>query len=329
MRATIKSIARDLGISHMTVSRALSGSERVQADTRRRVMDHAVKVGYVKSSAAITMRGDPTAIVGLLLPNIINEFYARFANSLGTLCADAGFDLVIHLTNDDYRQETACLTRLHALQARMVVRVPAPRPKKEAMAQPAGTPVIDLIRHRPEDDCVGTLMIDDGPSIQAAVKHLIDRGYRRVAYIGAAEILSSGQQRLKAFTDALGNRHDPPDASLVRTGAPSYAMGRHSMDDLLETASPPDALVCGGFEISNGALDACLARGIHLPDQLAFIGYGDPSFYRWIAGGITTIVLSEHDVASRAIEMMTRDADRPLAEPAQVVSTSLVMRRSA
>ena len=88
MRVTIKSIARDLGLSHMTVSRALSGHGNVHPDTRDKVLARAREVGYVRSSAANAMRGDPTGIVGLLLPNIVNEFYARFANTLALLCAD-------------------------------------------------------------------------------------------------------------------------------------------------------------------------------------------------------------------------------------------------
>ncbi len=100
-RVTIKSIARDLGISHMTVSRALSDHPNVRPDTRKAVQDHARKVGYVKNAAAKAMRGDGTKIVGLLLPNIVNEFYARFANTLAQSCEDHSLHLIIHLTNDD------------------------------------------------------------------------------------------------------------------------------------------------------------------------------------------------------------------------------------
>ena len=85
MRATLKSIARDLNVSHMTVSRALSGHPNVKAETRDLILARAHELGYVKSFAANAMRGDPTAIVGLLLPNIVNEFYARFANTLALL----------------------------------------------------------------------------------------------------------------------------------------------------------------------------------------------------------------------------------------------------
>ena len=308
MRVTIKSIARDLGISHMTVSRALSGSEHVNADTRQKICDYAEKVGYVRSSAASAMRGDPTAIVGLLLPNIVNEFYARFANSLSILCAEAGFDLVIHLTGDDIKQEMNCLTRLQALQARVVLRVPAPRSKGQTSCPVNGPDLIDLIRTVDDEVSMGELTIRDDLAIRQAVAHLKSTGCRRIAYIGGGETLSSGRLRLRAFTQGLAENDLEIDDSLVFTGPPGHSEGHEHALAMLDREECPDALVCGGFEISSGALNACLERQIALPEQLAFVGYGDPALYQWIAGGGSTISLSEHEVACRAIDMIAASA---------------------
>lgn len=312
----------------MTVSRALSSNDNVSAKTRKTVMDYAVQIGYVKSSAATTMRGTPTAIIGLLLPNIINEFYARFANALELLCTDAGFDLVIYLTNDDYPREVQSLRRLDALQARAVIHVPAPRSEQALYTCADETKLISLIRTRDEARCAGSLMLDDGSSIQAAVHHLAEKGYQRIAYIGASESLSSGRRRLASFTEALSEYSRQGIDQFIRTGAPSYTMGLEFMQALLDAPEPPDAVVCGGFEISNGALDACLTREISIPDTLAFVGYGDPTFYRWIAGGITTVTLSEHDVAGCAIELIRELDTHPTGRSARVIPTRLVIRGS-
>lgn len=327
-RATIKSIARDLGISHMTVSRALSGSVHVNAGTRQTIIEHARSVGYVRSSAASVMRGDPTAIVGLLLPNIINEFYARFANHLSTLCAKAGLDLVIHLTNDDWHQEDKLLVRLQSLQARIVLRVPAPRGKDQPVNCLNDLGLINLIRIQDDHDSVGSLMIDDGPSIKAAVEHLAGRGHQRIAYIGAAEVLSSGRNRLQAYSEALGSCGLSLDTGLVCTSAPGFEMGRDHMKSLLNSRNIPDAVVCGGFEISNGALETCLSAQIDMPKQLGFVGYGDPAYYRWVSGGVTTISLSEYRLACEAIRMIESGTTVP-ALPVRSVPTELVLRHSA
>ena len=125
-RVTIKSIAEDLGISHMTVSRALSNHPNVLKETREAVLKRARELGYVKSAAARAMRGDETRIVGLLLPNIVNEFYARFANTMALACEAQSLQLIIHLTGDDPGAEEKALERLHEVQAQGVVMVPSP-----------------------------------------------------------------------------------------------------------------------------------------------------------------------------------------------------------
>lgn len=328
MRATIKSIANDLGISHMTVSRALSGGKNVNAKTRQEIIDHAVKVGYVKNSAAIMMRGDSSAIIGLLVPNITNEFYAYFANSFGELCAKAGFDLVINLTNDDYELEVKSISRMQALQARAVIRVPSPRPSNYESNNSADLVIFDLIRASGEGYSAGALMIDDGASIQKAVSLLLEKGCEKIAYIGAVESLSSGRERFNAFEQALRKKGHKLHGEYIKfTATPNYQMGYSSMIELLEMPHPPEALICGGFEISNGALDACLKKMISIPDDLAFIGYGDPSFYQWITGGITTISLPIADIAKAALELAI-SAAKYENRPHIVLPTTLIIRGS-
>ena len=328
MRATIKSIARDLNISHMTVSRALNGSPNVSEETRKLIVARARELGYVKSSAANTMRGDRTAIVGLLLPNIINEFYAQFANTLALLCAEHGLDVVIHLTSDDSEKEHQALLRLQGLQAAAVIMVPTSQAGLGDFPIPQSMMIIDLIRTREHPLPSDQLLLDDGPSIEAAVDRLVATGRRNIGFIGADASLSSGRGRFAAFRSALQRNGMEVDRRLVRTGQPSFNMGHDNAVSLLDSAVPPGALVCGGFEISNGALEACLERGMQFPEGMAFVGYGDPPAYKWIAGGITTISLSTDDIAQRAVAMILDSADERSHSTGHS-PTALIVRKSA
>ncbi|UWQ17240.1 LacI family DNA-binding transcriptional regulator [Jannaschia sp. M317] len=314
-RVTIKSIARDLGVSHMTVSRALSGHPNVLKETRDAVRKRAAELGYVKSAAAMAMRGDGTGIVGLLLPNIINEFYARFANTLATACDGAGMQLIIHLTNDDPATEEAALDRLREVQASSVVMVPVPGRDGRPTAQVAGLRTVQLIRQRAFDDATGAILLDDGPALRAAIAHLVGRGHSRIAYIGADAALSSGRSRLSAFEKGMATAGLPAD--LVRTGAPSFDMGRACAQDLL--TGEATALLCGGFEISNGALSACLEDG----GRIDFVGYGDPSFYAWVDGGVTTVQVPVEALAHHAVQMIVEGRTTETA----TFAAELVLRR--
>lgn len=325
MRASIKSIARDLNISHMTVSRALSDHPNVSAEMRGLVLRRAEEVGYVKNRAAYAMRGEASAIVGLLLPNITNEFYARFANQLGLLCADAGLDLLVHLTNDDSEREKAGFRRLAALQASSVILVPAPGEDDIRDVVDEDTHVIELIRSRRSP--ASSLLVEDEAAIRRAVHHLASNGCRNIGYIGASETLSSGRRRQAAYIGALEELQHPLDTSLIRLGYPGREFGLASMTDLLNSKRP-DAVLCGGFEISDGALEACLNQGIVFPRDLAFVGYGDPELYRWLAGGITTIGVDPEDLAAKALEMIHAGPSRE-GPSSRSSGASLVVRKSA
>lgn len=311
-RVTIKSIAEDLGISHMTVSRALSGHPNVHKDTRDRIEKRARELGYVKNAAARAMRGDATQIVGLLLPNLLNEFYARFANAMTLVCEQKGYHLIIHLTNDDIFLEQRALDRLREVRAMAVVMVPAPDDGRDEDVNFGGMRVIELIRQRAGLDRHAWVLIDDHAAICDAVRYLAQAGHRKIAYIGAESALSSGRDRLAAFRTGLIKVGLTEDPGLILTDTPSFEMGRENAWRLVDTQSAT-GIVCGGVEISNGALSALMDRGIQPGRDISLVGYGDPSFYKWIGGGLTTVRLPVEELAQIAVAELV--ADQVEAQP--------------
>jgi LacI family transcriptional regulator len=328
-RITIKSIAEDLGISHMTVSRALSNSPKVREDTRKTVLQRAQELGYVKSFAAATMRGEQTTLIGLLLPNLVNEFYARFADSLAQHLEVEGQQLIIHLTGDHIDKEQQALLKLREIQANRVVMVPAPGIYEFQKSCLQDLQIIQLIRQRDMKVAAAAVLVDDSGAIAQAVAHLADRGHRRIAYIGGDSVLSSGHSRLAAFIAGMRMTGLEPEVDLTITKRPSFEMGYRSARDLLDR-SRATAIVCGGFEISNGALHACLARGVSLPEDISFVGFGDPSWYRWMGGGISTIRIPVSSLAAKTAELLVqKDNAEKYGGFQHLLSAEFITRRSS
>lgn len=308
-RVTIKSIARDLKISHMTVSRALSGSPHVKEETRKMVQLRAAELGYVKSAAATAIRGDGAGIVGLLLPTLANEFYARFADSLAQHCEKIGLQLIIHLTADKLEQERRSLLKLREVQAAAVVMVPTPGSDSRDSGQTGDMQVIQLIRTDKSNHGNYMALVDDRTAIIRAVNRLVESGHRRIGYLGGATVLSSGNERLSAFISGVQEAGIEPLTELIDTGIPSFSMGYDRAPDLIQRGGAT-ALICGGFEISNGALNGLLEQNLRLPAQAAFVGYGDPSCYRWLEGGISTIRIPVELLASETAVLIEAGAKR-------------------
>lgn len=306
-RVTIKTIAEELGVSHMTVSRALSNHPNVLAETKEAILRHATARGYVKSAAATALRGDGTRIVGLLLPNLVNEFYARFANALAIACEQTSLQLIIHLTNDDPLAEARAIARLIEVQAFAVLMVPTPEGIRHSIPDLTGLRIVQLIREKAISQPCVSITIDDGSAIAEAIAVLANKGHRRIAYIGADAALSSGRLRLQAFRQAMDACGLAVDPALLATAPPSFEMGRQSAARLLRQKEA-SALLCGGVEISNGALSAFMEIAAADRAGLAFFGYGDPLFYRWIEGGLSTISIDAEALATAAADILRHPA---------------------
>jgi DNA-binding LacI/PurR family transcriptional regulator len=323
-RVTIKSIADSLGISHMTVSRALSDHPSVRPETRAAVQARAEAMGYVPSAAARAMRGDTWPILGLVLPNLLNEFYARLADALAREGEAAGLHVAIDLTNDDAALEDRALARLEALNARAVLRVPPPA---SAIRPHGDLKVIDFIR-RSENGQGPALLVDDGPALAEAVDLLVGQGHRRIAYIGADLALSSGAERHRAVAEALARHGLSLQADITHVGRPGFDFGAAAARAIVAARPRATAVITAGFEISNGALDACLEMALSFPRDIAFVGYGDPAAYRWLAGGITTVSLPVEDLARAAVRLAT-EPQAPDATAIPRFPARLVRRGSA
>lgn len=305
-RVTIKSLAEDLGVSHMTVSRALSDHPNVQPGTREMIRARAQELGYVKSAAAIAMRGDSTGIVGLVLPNIANEFYARFANAMAEACEARAWQLVVHLTNDNLELEHQAIRRLREIEASALILVPAPGSPRATVSRFGSMRVIQLIRERAMETPSAAILVNDHDALHDAVGHLAGQGHTTIGYIGAGANLSSGRRRLKAFRAGLAAVGIAERDECVIQGTPTFALGRDAADRLLERGTAT-ALVCGGFEVSNGALSTLMEHSAFHDGSFGFVGYGDPSFYAWVNGGITTLHVPVDELAGQAAAMLDRD----------------------
>ncbi|PIB95373.1 hypothetical protein CSW60_22030 [Caulobacter sp. X] len=315
-------------MSHMTVSRALNDHPNVSANVRERVLKLATEAGYVQSASAKSLRGLKSGAVGLLLPNIVNEFYAQFAQAFGDLCAQQRLNLVIHLTGEDEDRERQALTQLRGLHADTAIIVPTVR-GHYGLAGPIGSGMRLLFLTRTPSDAppAAAVEIDDQGAIAQAVSHLANAGHQEIAFIGPTTALSTGRSRHDAFLRAMhaASLATPPER--VIAGPPVYGHGRDAVRTLLASQARPTAILCGGVEITRGAIEQLLEANIALGDDLAFVGYGDPTIYSWLCGGVSSIALPIDALARSAFDLATAVSPPPAQRMTH--DARLVVRRSS
>lgn len=287
----------------MTVSRALSGNPNVSKETRDLIENRAHDLGYVKSAAAKAMRGDGTKIVGLLLPNITNDFYARYANAFAKACDRFGLHLIIHLTDDEIEKERVSIRQLREIQAMAVVMVPCANGVTQQDRAISELNVIQLIRSREMNSEPVKIGIEDSEAIQNAVVHLKNLGFDRIGYIGSNPSTSTGRDRFQSYQAGLKSAGLTFDLKLVVRGEPKFELGKSGVTNLVDEQSAT-ALICGGVEISNGAIGALMQRKPGSGKSIGFVGYGDPMFFSWIGKGLPAIQLPVEELADLTIQQV-------------------------
>jgi DNA-binding LacI/PurR family transcriptional regulator len=294
---TIKDIASRLGVATSTVGRALADDPRISAAMKQKVQAVADEIGYVANRAARMMRGVSSQLVGLIVPDIRNNFYSTIAHALSKCLEQDGYQLMLSETDDDRNVELRHVRELVSVNVAGMIMVPSAKPLPETVRLLKSMPHIQLLR---EHAALGEQWfgMDDPKAMALAVEHLLQLGHRRIAYVGPSTDLPTGAARLQGYRDALATAKCW-DARLEMCGAPSAAgFGSDALQRLLALPKPPTALVLGAVQHTHSVLDECLARGLRAPEDLSIVGFGDEAGFRWWRGGLTTISLPVSEMAT-------------------------------
>ncbi len=327
----MKDLALALDLSVATVSRALAGSPRISQKTKARVRAAAERHGYVIDLAARTMRSGTSSIVGLLLPDIENDFYSTAAKAIADCCQERGAQLVLAVTDDNADLELHHLRNLRSARALGVIMIPSISPAPETRRLMRSTPHIQFVRSDPavESDWFG---IDDAQAMRLAAEHLIGLGHRRIAYVGSTLEISTGRARLDGFRRTLEDAGIAVDEALVRAGSCDAEFGYAAMDSLLSSGARPTAVVTAGARICVGAYDCIRQRGIDVPGEMSFVGFSDGPMLRWCGQGITTLSLPVRELALVTTDHLFRkvgDVRRKSEAPCRVMLLSTLVPRSS
>ncbi len=278
MPVTMKDIARELGVSIVTVSKVLRNHEDIGDETRKRVLDLVKELKYTPNLAARGLVTGRTYLVGLVVPDLLHPFFAQIAKSLSGALLKKGYCLTISTSEDDPDLEERELERLlgRRLDA-LVIASSCTNPAAFEDILKQGPPFVLIDRHfvSLDSNYVG---IDDEAVGVLATSHLIDVGCKRIAHLRGPEN-SPGQGRLKGYLDTLSKRRMSASPQYIssprRVDVQSRESGADLMRQLLKLDPPPDGVFCYNDPMAIGAIHAIHEAGLRVPEDVAVIGSGN------------------------------------------------------
>jgi LacI family transcriptional regulator len=277
MAVRMKDIAKDLGVSIVTVSKVFNNHKDIGTATRERVLRRIKELNYQPSLHAQGLASGQSFMVGLVVPDLVHAFFSEVAKSISTVIRKEGYGLVISSSNDNPRLEHEELLRMMRHRVDALVVASCQETSKQLREIGAEVPLI-LLDRRYEDFEANFVGTNDFLVGQMATEHLIDRGFRRIAYIGGKKA-STSLGRLEGYRQAL--RHhgiSVPESYIVRrrhSDESGDTTGCQAMEKLLRVKPRPDAVFCFNDPAAVGAMNAILAAGLRIPEDIALIGAGN------------------------------------------------------
>ena len=333
---SIKDVAREVGVSTATVSRALRGLPRVSEETRVRVLRAAAELEYVASPHAVSLASGQTRAVGVVVPFVTRWFFASVVQGAEELLREAGYDLLLYNLGGDGEARHRVF-RTHLLQKRVdAVLVLSLNPTAEEVAALAklDRPVAVV---GATVDGWSSVRIDDQATASTAMRHLVELGHQRIGYVGGQLEdqldFAAPLDRLAGYRAAMARAGLAVDPTWEVVGDFTVRGGLAATRLLLEADPRPTAIFAASDEMAVGAVHAVREAGLRVPEDVSVVGIDDHEMAEFFE--LTTVAQPVHEqgqlAASLLLDMLKAreaDPDCPVRPRAITVPTRLVIRRT-
>jgi LacI family transcriptional regulator len=282
--ATLKDVAAELGLSPSTVSRGLSGHSHVNEATRASILRTAARLGYQPNAIASALRKRSTRTIGLVVPSIVNDFFALSATSIQRAAEQSGYQVMLCVTDEDPDREEQYLEMLQAHKVAGIVHVPCTERSAERIGDTI--PVVEVGR-RSVGRRYDSVCAADRDGAEELTRHLIEMGHERIAIISGSPQVSPVRDRTDGYRTALLGAGLPVVDEYIKVKVPSKEWGQRAMSELLALDAPPTAVFAGGAQLALGIFESLQEAGLDCPEDMSVVAFEDPPWFGVWKPGIT------------------------------------------
>lgn len=286
------------------------------------------ETGYVPNTVARSLVMSKTDTIGLALSSISNPYFGELAHHLQAEAERRGYSILVADTHDDPERELKVAHDLHERRADGIILAasPSPEPTLEYLRR-RNVPVVLVDRMIGSDlDEVGTENVEATPHL---VEHLASRGHRRIALVSGLAGLATTEERVAGYRLGLERCKLPYDEELLRGGASDAEPARGATAQLLEMPEPPTALIVANNQMTIGAMRALRDAGLSVPSDIALAAFDDFDWADLFEPRLTTIAQPHHELAARALELITSRIADPYRPPRSLrIDPTLIHRNS-
>ncbi len=308
MGITIKDVAKEAGVSLMTVSRVINNKEHIAAATREKVQTALKKLNYMPNISARNLVLKKTDFLGLVVPDISNPFFGDLVKASEKIAKDKGYSIILGDSDGDITAETEYIEAFRGRMCEAIILV-APRSKDSVLQELNSRIPLILVDRKVDDDEIIQVYLDNAGGAYSAVCHLLELGHRRIGFVMGPENVPNSHRRKAGYIDALKDYGITYDPDLEFQGEFKVNTGKEAFEKFIKLEHPPTAVFNSNDLMAFGFVIAARDAGYSIPDDFSVVGFDDVFLSSLMEPSLTTVRYPFVEMGMQAINMLLDSFD--------------------
>ena len=307
----MEDVAKRARVSTSTVSHVLNGTRKVSAKTVEAVQRAVQELGYVPNTLARSLARSRTNTIGVAISALSNHYFSETVHAIETECARHGIMMLFVDTHDDPAQELRVVQALHHRRVDGILLAPSSDPQQAALAYLRSNAIPSVLVDRMAVEGFDQVGVENRQSTAELVTHLIGHGHRRIGMIAGHRGLSTTEERIEGYRQALVEADLPWDPQLLIDGESNSESARVATSALLRLNPPPTAILAANNLMTIGAMHALRDASIEVPEQMALVGFDDFDWADFFLPRLSVIAQPVQALGARAVQLLLQRIDKP------------------
>jgi LacI family transcriptional regulator len=333
---TIKDIAKELGLSTSTVSRALRDSYEISEETKKVVLEYAKRINYHPNPIALGLKERRTRSIGVIVCEIANSFFSQAINGMESVAYSKGYNLMISQSHESVEREMFHLQYLASRSIDGLLISVSTETKDFSFLHDLkrrGMPIVFYDRSVNEIE-THKVVVDNVQCAFEATKHLIKKGHRKIAHIANAENLAITKERVQGYIKALTSFGIAVDEKLIKY-CPHGGLVQDEVDDIMnqlyKLKEKPSAIFASADKLTTGALRYLNSKKKKVPQDMALVGFSNSDLTEMLNPPLTIIRQPAYEMGQQAMQLLLEmvESKRPVTDFKTVKLNAELISRSS
>lgn len=334
---TIKDIAKALGLSTSTVSRALRDSYEISPETKKLVLEYAQKINYHPNPIALSLKERRSLSIGVIVAEIANSFFSQAINGIESIAYNNGYNVIIAQSRESVDREIINLNYLTSRSIDGLIISVSTETKDFTLLKELherGMPMVFFDRIVDEIQ-THKVIVDSYKGAYDATTHLIRNGRTNIGVVANSAFLSIAKERLAGYRAAMNDNGIVVNESLIKYchhGGMLLAEVEEAVIQLLESSQKPDAILATSDKLTTGCLRTLKKKGINVPNEMGLVGFSNTDLTELLDPPLTVIKQPAFEMGELATTLLLQliESKRPVTNfETKTLATELIVRGSS